>query len=183
MRWSWFVDRDIARALYGVEGVAKVNRIGGMDRQVRVDLDPDGVAGLGRDRSGSVRSSSPVSRWSARAAKAEIGGDQQTIRTVGTVQDVAALRDYTISFADGRSVRLSAIAKVSDGAADPSQVALLDGKPVVGFSVSRSRGADELKVAAAVEQALAELAQRIPAPASAWSPTWSRRPSARTRRR
>jgi hydrophobe/amphiphile efflux-1 (HAE1) family protein len=158
---SWFVDRDIARALYGVEGVAKVTRIGGMDRQVRIDLDPDALLAWGVT---AAEVSQQLARFQVErpGGKAEIGGEQQTIRTVGTVPDVAALRDYTISLADGRSVRLSAIANVSDGAADPSQVALLDGKPVVGFSVSRSRGADELKVAAAVEQALADMAQAHP---------------------
>ena len=150
---SWFVDRDVARALYGVEGVAKVSRIGGMDRQVRVDLKPDALLAYGVT---ATEVSQQLARFQVErpGGKAEIGGEQQTIRTVGTVQDVAALRDYTISLADGRALRLSAIATVTDGAADPSQAALLDGKPVVGFSVSRSRGADELKVAEAVKQTL-----------------------------
>lgn len=34
------VDRRIARDLANVDGVAQVNRIGGKDREVRIDLDP-----------------------------------------------------------------------------------------------------------------------------------------------
>ena len=44
---SWFVDRHVTRALYGVDGVAAVNRIGGIDRQIRVDLDPQDAKGTG----------------------------------------------------------------------------------------------------------------------------------------
>src|SRR5690606_35841447 len=42
---SWFVDREVTRAMYGVPGVAEVTRVGGVDRQVRVDLDP--ISGRG----------------------------------------------------------------------------------------------------------------------------------------
>src|SRR3546814_2488574 len=44
---SWFVDREVARAMYGVHGVAQVKRVGGIDRQVRVDLDPAALQALG----------------------------------------------------------------------------------------------------------------------------------------
>ena len=67
--------------------------------------------------------------------KAELDGAQQTIRTVGTIASADALRDFSISVADGRAVRLSALATVSDGAADQAEAALLNGTPVVGFSL------------------------------------------------
>ncbi|MFP7722788.1 efflux RND transporter permease subunit [Lysobacter sp. A3-1-A15] len=158
---SWFVDRDVARALYGVDGVAQVSRIGGIERQIRIDLDPQQLQAFGV-------TASEVSRQLARiqverpGGRTEIGGEQQTIRTVGTVEDVQQLRGFTISLADGRAVRLSSIATVTDAAADPSQVALLDGEPVVGFSVSRSRGSDELDVKAEVQQTLEALAASRP---------------------
>ena len=44
---SWFVDREVARALYGVDGVAQVQRIGGIERQIRVDLDPQKLLAFG----------------------------------------------------------------------------------------------------------------------------------------
>ncbi|MGF2509234.1 efflux RND transporter permease subunit, partial [Ralstonia pseudosolanacearum] len=44
---SWFVDNDLAKALLSVKGVSKVERIGGIDREVHVDLNPALMAGLG----------------------------------------------------------------------------------------------------------------------------------------
>ena len=158
---SWFVDRDVSRALYGVDGVAQVSRIGGIERQIRIDLDPQQLQAFGVTAAEVSQQLAQI-QVERPGGRTEIGGEQQTIRTVGTVDDVRQLRDYTISLADGRAVRLSSIATVADAAADPSQVALLDGESVVGFSVSRSRGSDELDVKAQVQETLEGLAASHP---------------------
>jgi hydrophobe/amphiphile efflux-1 (HAE1) family protein len=153
---SWFVDRDVSRALYGVPGVARVNRIGGIDRQVRVDLDPQALLAWGIT-AGEVSQQLARIQVDRPGGKVELGGEQQTVRTIATVASAQQLRDYSIALPDGRSVRLSDIARVEDAAADETQAALLDGKPTVGFSLSRTRKSDELKVSEKVREALDEL--------------------------
>ncbi len=153
---SWFVDREVNKALYGVPGVALVTRAGGIDREIRVDLDPQALQAYGIS-AGQI--SQQLARIQAErpGGKAEVDGAQQTIRTVGTIEDAAQLRDFPISLADGRSLRLSALATIVDGAADPSQVALFDGRPVVAFSLSRTRGSSEIEVAERVRTVLDQL--------------------------
>ncbi|MGV8943760.1 efflux RND transporter permease subunit [Thermomonas sp.] len=158
---SWFVDRHVMRALYGVEGVAAVSRIGGVERQVRVDLDPQALKAHAVTAS-DISQQLAATQVERPGGKVELDGGQQTVRTIGTVSDAQALRDYSIALGNGQDVRLSALAKVTDGIADPSQVALLDGKAVVGFTLSRTRGADELKVRDGVKAALAALAKTQP---------------------
>ena len=158
---SWFVDRHVMRALYGVEGVAAINRIGGVERQVRVDLDPRALQALGVT-AGEISQQLAATQVERPGGKAELDGGQQTVRTIGTIADAQALRDYSIALGNGRDVRLSALATITDGAADPTQLALLDGKPVVGFSLARSRGADELKVRDGIKDALEQLAKEHP---------------------
>ncbi|MEO8366906.1 MAG: efflux RND transporter permease subunit [Pseudoxanthomonas sp.] len=153
---SWLVDREISKAMYGVPGVAVVKRVGGIERQVRVDLDPNALQALGVT-AGDVSQQLARIQVERAGGKAEQDGNQQVIRTLGTVASVAALREYSISLPDGRAVRLSAVASITDGAADPTQVALLDGKPVVAFSLSRTRGSSEIDVAKGVEAALETL--------------------------
>ena len=150
---SWFVDREVSRALYGVPGVARVNRIGGVDRQVRVDLDPQALLAWGIT-AGEVSQQLARIQVDRPGGKAELGGEQQTIRTLATVASAQQLRDYSIALPDGRAVRLSDIARVEDAAADETQAALLDGKTAVGFSLSRTRKSDELKVSEKVREAL-----------------------------
>ncbi|MGN6151423.1 MAG: efflux RND transporter permease subunit, partial [Lysobacteraceae bacterium] len=158
---SWFVDRDVSRALYGVKGVANVKRIGGIDRQVRVDLDPQALIAYGIT-AGAVSQQLARIQADQPGGRTEVGGQEQTLRALGTVADAQQLRDYSIALPDGRAVRLSSIAHVHDDAADPNQVALLDGKPVVAFSLSRTRKADEVRVAADVRAALDALAASHP---------------------
>ncbi|PJJ98966.1 RND transporter [Lysobacteraceae bacterium NML75-0749] len=153
---SWFVDREVSRALYGVEGVAQVSRVGGIERQIRIDLDPQALASWGIT-AGEVSQQLARTQVEQPGGRAELADGRQTIRTIGTVSNVEALRNYSISLADGRSLRLSSIANIHDSAADPSARALLDGEAVVGFTISRSRGADELKVRDGVKAALDEV--------------------------
>ena len=150
---SWFVDREVARAMYGVPGVAQVKRVGGVDRQVRVDLDPDALQAFGVT-AGDVSAQLALIQVERAGGRAELAGEEQVIRTIGTVADAQALGDYTISLPDGRAVRLSALARVSDAAADPTEAALLDGRDVVAFSMSRTRGSSEVEVEAGVHAAL-----------------------------
>lgn len=158
---SWFVDDTVTRALFGVRGVAKVTRVGGVERQVRVDLDPDALIGFGIT-AGEVSRQLANTQVERPGGQTEIGGERQMIRTIGTVRDAAALRDYAIALPDGRSVRLSALATITDGAADPVEAALLDGEPVVGFSLLRSRGSSEIAVAEGVRAELAKLEAQYP---------------------
>ena len=158
---SWLVDREISKALYGVPGVALVTRAGGIDREIRVDLDPQALQAWGVT-AGQV--SQQLARIQAErpGGKAELAGSRQVIRTVGTLETVQQLRDFSISLPDGRALKLSSLATIRDASADPTQVALFDGKPVVAFSLSRTRGSSEIEVAEGVRAALERLKAEHP---------------------
>ena len=158
---SWFVDDTVSKALFGVRGVGQVVRVGGVEREVRIDLDPQALLGLGVT-AGAVSQQLAKIQIERPGGQAELGGERQVVRTVGTVTDASDLRDFPISLPDGRSVRLSALATVRDASADPTELALLDGKPVVGFSVSRTRGSSEVEVAQGVRDALAKIEAEHP---------------------
>ena len=158
---SWLVDRDLSKALYGVPGVALVSRAGGVEREIRVNLDPQALQAWGLT-AGAVSQQLARAQAERPGGKAELGGSQQVVRTVGTVADVQALRDFSLGLPDGRSIKLSNVATVNDAAADPSQVALLDGQPVVAFSLSRTRGSSEVEVAKRVRKVLADFGKANP---------------------
>ncbi len=70
------------------------------------------------------------------------------MRTIATVQSAAELAQMEIALSDGRRIRLDQVARVSDTVAEQRAAALLNGKPVVGFEIVRTRGAGEVEVAA-----------------------------------
>ena len=158
---SWFVDDKVAKALYGVSGVGSVTRIGGVEREVRVDLRPEALQALGVT-AGSVSNQLARLQVERPGGRTETGGAEQSVRTVAVVRTAQDLANYPIYLPDGRTVRLSAIATVTDGAAEPRAAALLDDKRVVGFSVRRTSGSSEVAVGQGVRKRLAKLQAEHP---------------------
>lgn len=158
---SWFVDNTIARRLLSVRGVGAVTRVGGVTRQVHVSLDPSKLQSLGISAAEVSRQIKLVQQ-DAASGRADLGSSEQTIRTLGglaTAQEIAALQ---IPVTDGRYIRLDQVASITDTVAEIRSSATLDGKPVVGFEISRSRGESEVEVGAGVRQSLEQLKVEFP---------------------
>ena len=158
---SWYVDNDITKKLLSLPGVGAVNRVGGVTRQVHVDLDPARLQSLGATAAEISRQLRLVQIESA-GGRTDLGGSEQPVRTMATVRSADELRNLQIVLTDGRRIRLDQVARISDTIAEPRAAALLDGKPVVGFEVARSRGESEVSVGNAVQKALAELRVQRP---------------------
>ena len=158
---SWFVDNTISRSLLGLRGVGSVARVGGVTREVQVALDPFKLQSLGATASDISRQLKLVQAESA-GGRADLGGSEQPMRTLATVATVDELSRLELSLSNGRRVRLDEIATVKDTVAEQRNFASLNGKPVVGFEVTRSRGASDIEVGAAVHKALDELKARHP---------------------
>ena len=158
---SWFVDNDITRALLLVPGVGKVGRVGGVTREVRVELDPARMQAL-NVTAAEVSHRIREIQLDASGGRTDLGGMEQSIRTLGTVTTAGELAALDIPLIDGRHIRLDQIATVADTVAERRQGAFLDGKPVIAFEISRSRGASEIDVADGVAVALADIQARHP---------------------
>ncbi len=158
---SWFVDNTVTRALLGVRGVGSVARVGGASREVQVALDPLKLQSLGASAADISRQLKQVQAESA-GGRADLGGSEQPMRTMATVATVEELARVELTLASGRRIRLDQVASVRDGVAEQRSFASLNGKPVVGFEVTRSKGASEVEVGAAVQKALAELRAQHP---------------------
>ena len=158
---SWFVDNTVARRLLGVKGVGSVVRVGGVSRQVDVALDPMKLQALGATAADVSRQLRQVQTESA-GGRADLGGSEQPMRTLATVKTVDELARLELTLSNGQRVRLDQVATVKDTVAEPRAVALLNGVPVVGFEITRSKGASEVEVGAEVQLALNELKAQHP---------------------
>jgi multidrug efflux pump subunit AcrB len=158
---SWFVDNTVTKSMLAVKGVGAVSRVGGVTREVRIELDPPRLLALNvsaADVSRQLRSL----QQEASGGRVDLGGGEQSVRTVATVQSAAELAGMDITLSDGRHVRLDQIASVSDTVAERRSAALLNGQPVVGFDITRSRSAGEVDVAKGVRAMLAQLKAKHP---------------------
>ncbi len=155
---SWFIDDTVVRNLQGVRGVGRVERIGGVAREIQVLLDPDRLASLGIT-AGEVNAQVRATNVELAGGRGEIGGREQAIRTLANAAGVDALGATQIVLPGGRQLRLSDLGRVVDSYEEPRRFARLDGQtPVVAFAVFRAKGASDVDVAGRVRARLDALA-------------------------
>ncbi len=153
---SWFVDYDITRAMLQVKGVGAVARVGGVTRQIEVELDPQKLLALNATATEISRQLRLIQQ-DASGGQTKIGGSEQSIRTIATVKTAAEIAAMEIALNDGRRIRLDQVASIHDGIAERRSAALLNGKPVIGFEITRSKGESEVEVKKGVVIALDKL--------------------------
>jgi len=158
---SWFVDDVVKRSLQGVRGVGRIDRIGGVDREIVVRLDPDRLDAVGltaADVSLRLRGNNV----DLAGGRAEIGGRDQSIRTLAGAKTLAELAATMIALPMGGELRLDDLGSVTDTVAEKKTFARLDGEPVVAFSVLRSKGASDVTVAGDVEKRIEQISKDNP---------------------
>jgi multidrug efflux pump subunit AcrB len=115
---SWFVDDVIKREIQGKKGIGRVDRYGGADREVRVELNEDKLNSLGitaADVNGQLRRMN----MDLGSGRGQVGGSEQAIRTLGDTRNVEQLANTMISVPSGRFVRLSDLGTVTDTYEEP----------------------------------------------------------------
>lgn len=158
---SWFIDNDLQRELLAVPGVSQVQRMGGVDREIRIELDPSRMLAYGISAD-QINNQIRALNADLPGGQAEVAGQAQSIRTLGGASSVAELADLRITASDGRIVRLGDLGTVTDSASDLQSISRYNGQPVVGFLVLRSRGASEVKVFDAMDERIRQIEERRP---------------------
>ncbi len=158
---SNLVDQTINRALLTVPGVAQIKRVGGIDREIRINLDPLRLQSLGITAT-QVNDQIRNLNINLPSGRTELGGSEQNVRTLGSAPDVNVLKTYEIILPSGGSVALSSLGTVEDSYAEIRQTARLNHKPVVAFQVLRSTGSVTVSVEQGVKDAVAQLQKTLP---------------------
>ena len=158
---SWFVDNTISKRLLGVSGVAQVQRGGGVDREIRVDLDPARMQALGIT---AVDVNQQLTRLNidAPGGRAQLGGGEQSIRVLGGAGSAMQLGDTQITLPGGRFARLSDMAEVHDGVAEVRMISRFNGRIATTFGVLRARGSSDVAVLKGVQKELGKIAKDFP---------------------
>lgn len=142
---SWFVDDTVSRRLLAVEGMASVSRNGGVNREIRVILDPAKMQSLGVTAS-QINSVLRQQNLNAAGGQSEIAGSRQSVRILGNAANAYELSQRNISLGGGRSVKLADVAEVTDGYSEQRSMAFESGRQVVTFGMSRAKGASDVTV-------------------------------------
>ncbi len=158
---SWFIDDTLSREMQAVKGVGQVSRIGGVDREINVTLDPVRMNALGVT-AGQVNDALRAYYRNYGGGRAEVGGAETTTRVIGETNTVDELRELTIPLRNGAYARLVDVADVGDGAGEQRGFAFLDGRPVSGFNLVKVDDASEVDVERGVLAAIDRIEKAHP---------------------
>ena len=158
---SWLIDDTVARDLQSIHGVGEVKRFGGVDREIRVALDPEKLLALGVTAA-TVNEQVRADNVDLGGGRGELAGQEQAIRTLAGARKLKDLAALPIALPGGRRVRLDELATVTDGAAEPRTFTRLFDEPIVAFGVTRAKGASDVTVDALIEKRLETIAAKHP---------------------
>jgi multidrug efflux pump subunit AcrB len=158
---SWYVDNIVSRRLLSVDGLAAVNRGGGVSREIRVILDPARLQSYGVT---AVQVNNQLRQTNINAAggRAEIAGSEQAVRVIGNAQNAYALGQQQISVGGGRTVRLSDLAEVRDLYAEQRNLSMMNGRQVLSFGITKSKGSSDVTVYDDAARVIHQLEQENP---------------------
>jgi multidrug efflux pump subunit AcrB len=142
---SWFVDDTVSRRLLAVGGMASVSRDGGVNREIRVVLDPAKMQSLGVSAS-QINALLRQQNINASGGQSQIAGSRQSVRVLGNATNAFELSQTQIGLSGGRSIKLADVATVTDGFSEQKSMAFAGGKQVVTFGMSRAKGASDVTV-------------------------------------
>lgn len=142
---SWFVDDTVSRRLLGIDGMAAVSRGGGVDREIRVILDPNQLEALGITAN-QINAQLRQTNVDATGGRAEVAGSEQALRVLGNADTAFDLGQSQIALGDGRTVKLADIADVRDLYGEQRSLGRLNGRQVLSFGIERAKGASDVTV-------------------------------------
>jgi multidrug efflux pump subunit AcrB len=140
---SWYIDNTVAKRLLGLPGIAAVQRVGGVDRTIRVILYPAALHSQGITAA-EVNQQLRQSNMNGAGGRAEIAGSEQSVRVIGNAQDAYQLSQTQIALSGGRFVKLADLGQVQDSNSEQRSLAMMNGHQVVTFMVQRAKGASEV---------------------------------------
>ena len=153
---SWYVDNDVAKQLLAIPGMSSVDRYGGVNREIRVILNPAAIQAQGVTTAQVNQQLRQINLDSA-GGRAEIAGSEQSVRVLGNAATATELSETQIALPGGRAVRLGDIAQVIDGNSEQRSISKLNGRQILSFGISRAKGASDVTTYQAAEAELRKI--------------------------
>src|SRR6188472_3799087 len=155
-------DPEMTRKLRGLPGVAQVTVVGGVQRELVVELRPRDLQASGVSVAQVVQA---MQSQNLAAPVGRIEGDLQerTIRLKGRLQGPTDFAQLVVTESNGRIVRLGDIANVLDATEEPCSNAMFNDEEAVGIDIIKSHGYSTTSVAEEVRVKVAEIEKTLPA--------------------
>jgi len=150
------VDKVIVKELSITPGVGSATVIGGVSRQLNINIDPDKLIAYGISLN---QVSQALAQTNQNFPAGDLSGSLsiQTIQIDGEVDDPKDFMDVIVAYQSGQPVYLRDIAVLEDGIAEPFSAALLHGERALAIDIVKIQGANTVEVAEEVRKKVNEL--------------------------
>lgn len=153
IRLRWLAENRIKRDLEGLTGVAAVQVRGGMEEEIRVQLDPFKMAAMDLDPA-LIGQRLAQENLNASGGQIREGSTDYLVRTLNEFQNVEEIRNLAIARIGDAVVRVRDVAEVDRTHAEREVVTKLGGREAVEIAVYREAGANIVDVAQRVRAAV-----------------------------
>src|SRR5690349_1188004 len=155
-------DPGITAKLKGIPGVAQVQVVGGVKREMTIQLKPEALQAAG------VSVGEVVGALQAQNLAAPVGSvngnlQERTIRLQGRLEGPQDFENLVITQRNGQIIRLGQIANAIDGTQEQRSIALYNGVEGIGIDIVKSKGYSTTDVSNKIRAQVAEIQKTLPA--------------------
>lgn len=151
------IDKTIKPTLSQIKGVANVNMVGGMQKEIKVNIDKNKLEAFNIPIKQVVQMVG-ASNIEFPAGKIETDQTQMKVRLVGKFQSIDNLRETVIGYSNtGNAIYLEEIADIYEGISDIKTIAKINGVDAIGIEISKQKEANAVDVSRIVSEKLDEL--------------------------
>lgn len=156
-----FIEESILPRLERIEGIASATVSGGVEKEVRITVDPIKLAAYGLSAS-SVSQVLSAENMNLPSGSLSQGGTSVQIRTMGQFNSVEEIRTLPMSTATGAVIQLSDVATVEEVEKDRTSVTYINGEKGILISLNKQSTANLVKTSDKIQAQLAKLSSDYP---------------------
>src|SRR5690606_28595946 len=151
----------IRRRIESGSGVGQVQIAGGLEREIRIYLQPAAMQATGVS-AGEIMAALQQQNLEVPAGRLERGAREQLVRVTGRITDPAQFGDIIVANRNGAPVRLAQVARVEDATEEERSLAFVNDQRAVSLDILKVSGANTVAVAEAVKEEVAHIAESLP---------------------
>ena len=156
-----FTKNVIKKRLENVQGVGRVDLVGGAEREIQIEADASKLSAYNLSIQDVIQAVA-ASNMEVPAGNLTQGPRQLLLRTMGKFTNVDDFNEVIVSTPNGKVVHLSDVAQVVDGVKEQTSLTRVNGKIAVGLSIIRQSGSNTVRVAESIRKELVDLQKEIP---------------------
>ena len=158
----YLAERRIKQALETRPGVAAAQVAGGLEEEIQIEVDQEGLAARGITLE-TVQAIVGVSNLNLPGGSLRSNERHYLVRTINEFENLDEIRNLVVAQRGGAAIRLSDVAKVTRGAKEREIITRIDGRESIEISIYKEGDANIVATAEDVKNVIAQWQEKLKA--------------------